>query len=563
MASQNTATPDASIQTSSNGEVDLVTEKFDDLLKSQEEDIKHSSLQETSNEVEIQTAQAGSELLSVKSFEELGLGLYEMGFSRPSKIQEKALPLLLADPPQNMIGQSQSGTGKTAAFALTMLSRIDYDSETTQAMCLAPTRELARQITSVIKKMGKYTKLTLTEAIKDAYDRTQKINSHLIVGTPGTLTEMIRKRLVDPKNVKIFVLDEADNMLDQQSLGDQSIRLKNMMPQSCQIVLFSATFSDQVRTFAERFAPNSNQFKLKTEELSVEAIRQYFMDCKSAEHKFEVLDALYTLLTIGQSIIFVQKRETADTIARRMTEMGHKVINIHGGLSPTERDQVMDGFRRGDAKVLITTNVLSRGIDVLQVNLVINYDLPVDVHGNPDYETYLHRIGRTGRFGRTGASINFVHDTQTWNIVKSFENYFGREIIRVATEGYGEIERLLRDASTPILIGLGVTIAALTGRHLIKKFPQIAKNAQNPLSYIKSSRTPMYKQLYMGGFEQKVDKKEALLILGLKPNGLNKAKLKDAHRRIMLANHPDRDGSPYIASKINEAKDCLEKTVKS
>ncbi|CAG8462896.1 6338_t:CDS:10 [Ambispora gerdemannii] len=410
MAAQITTTPDASNQASSNGDVELVTEKFDDLMKSHD-DIKHSALQESTNEVEIQTAQAGSELLSVKNFEELGLesdllrGLYEMGFSRPSKIQEKALPLLLANPPQNMIGQSQSGTGKTAAFALTMLSRINYSSETTQAMCLAPTRELARQITSVIKKMGKYTKLTLTEAIKDGYDRTQKINSHLIVGTPGTLTDMIRKRLVDTNNVKIFVLDEADNMLDQQSLGDQSIRLKNMMPSTCQIVLFSATFSDQVRTFAERFAPNSNQFKLKTEELSVEAIKQYFMDCKSAEHKFEVLDALYTLLTIGQSIIFVQKRETADTIARRMTEMGHKVINIHGGLSPTERDQVMDGFRRGDAKVLITTNVLSRGIDVLQVNLVINYDLPVDMHGNPDYETYLHRIGRTGRFGRTDQII--------------------------------------------------------------------------------------------------------------------------------------------------------------
>ncbi|KAG9295938.1 hypothetical protein G9A89_006677 [Geosiphon pyriformis] len=417
------------------------------------EEIKHSELQESAHEVEVKPVNLGSELLSVKTFEELGLqpnllkGIYEMGFSKPSKIQEKALPLLLNEPPQHMIGQSQSGTGKTAAFVLTMLSRIDYNSPTTQAMCLAPTRELARQIISVVKQMGKFTSVTLAEAIKDGYNRDQRVTAHLIIGTPGTMAEMIRKRLVETRHLKIFVLDEADNMLDQQSLGEQSIRIKNMVPKQCQIVLFSATFPPQVRAFAERFAPNANQFKLKQNELSVDAISQFFMDCKSADHKFEILDALYTLLTIGQSIIFVQKRETADTIARRMVENGHKVINIHGGLLPNERDEVMDAFRRGEAKVLIATNVLSRGIDVLQVNLVINYDLPTDMGGNPDYETYLHRIGRTGRFGRKGASINFVHDQRTWNLVKSFENHFGREIIRVPTDSWDDIERILRDVN--------------------------------------------------------------------------------------------------------------------
>lgn len=132
-------------------------------------------------------------------------------------------------------------------------------------------------------------------------------------------------------------------------------------------------------------------------------------------------------------------------IARRMTEKGHRVINLHGGLSTTERDEVMDGFRRGDAKVLITTNVLARGIDVLQVNLVINYDLPLDsTSRRPDYETYLHRIGRTGRFGRTGVSINFVHDANSWEIVKAIENHFNREIVKVPTDNWDNIESILK-----------------------------------------------------------------------------------------------------------------------
>ncbi|CAG8754508.1 10553_t:CDS:2, partial [Cetraspora pellucida] len=285
-----------------------------------------------------------------------------------------------------MIGQSQSGTGKTAAFVLTMLSRINYDLKAPQALCLTPSRELARQIMVEVRKMGKYTPVITAEAIRDSHAKASGRSRHeefaeaqLIVGTPGTVYDLLKRKVMEKKHMKIFVLDEADNI--------------------------------EVRSFATRFAPNANQFNLKVEELSVKTIKQFYMDCKSEEHKFEVLDDLYTLLTIGQSIIFVQKRETADKIAKRMTEKGHKVINLHGGLSTTERDEVMDGFRKGSAKVLITTNVLSRGIDVLQVNLVINYDIPMDVTGrSPDFETYLHRIGRTGRFGRTGVSINFVHD---------------------------------------------------------------------------------------------------------------------------------------------------------
>ncbi|CAG8502854.1 2019_t:CDS:2 [Scutellospora calospora] len=417
---------------------------------------KHRSLLESSYEVKV-TRVDDEPLLSVTKFEELNLGpdllkgIYEMGFTTPSKIQAKALPLLLKKPPQNMIGQSQSGTGKTAAFVLTMLSRIDFNLKSPQALCLTPSRELARQIMVEVRKMGKYTPVITAEAIRESHIRGNRsrheefAEAQLIVGTPGTVYDLLKKHVIEKKHMKIFVLDEADNMLDQQGLGDQSIRIKNMMPRECQIVLFSATYSSEVRTFATRFAPNANQFSLKVEELSVKTIKQFYMDCKNEDHKFEVLDDLYTLLTIGQSIIFVQKRETADRIAKRMTEKGHKVINLHGGLSTTERDEVMDGFRKGSAKVLITTNVLSRGIDVLQVNLVINYDIPMDLSGrNPDYETYLHRIGRTGRFGRSGVSINFVHDPVSWEVVKSIEKHFQREIVRVPTDDWDVVEKVLR-----------------------------------------------------------------------------------------------------------------------
>ncbi|CAG8565945.1 13141_t:CDS:2 [Funneliformis caledonium] len=423
-------------------EVNSLTEQISNL---ETQEPKHNALQESSHDVVV-TRVDDDPILSVTTFEDLKLnenllkGIYEMGFTKPSKIQAKALPLLIKTPPQNMIGQSQSGTGKTAAFVLTMLSRIDFDLKSLQALCLAPSRELARQIMVEVLKMAKYTPVMTAEAIRESnvksYTTGKSRNeefaeAQLIVGTPGTVYDLFRRRIINKNTIKIFVLDEADNMLDQQSLGDQSIKIKNMMPKDCQIVLFSATYSREVRSFAERFAPNANQFSLKVEELSVKTISQFYMDCKNEQHKFQVLDDLYTLLTIGQSIIFVQKRDTADIIARRMTENGHKVINLHGGLSANERDHVMDGFRRGDAKVLITTNVLSRGIDVLQVNLVINYDLPTDATGKPDFETYLHRIGRTGRFGRTGVSINFVHDANSWEVVKSIEQHFQREIIKI------------------------------------------------------------------------------------------------------------------------------------
>ena len=216
-----------------------------------------------------------------------------------------------------------------------------------------------------------------------------------------------------------------------------------MLNQQCQFVLFSATFPDEVREFGYRVVPNPNEITLKREELSLDAIKQFYMDCKSFEHKFQILSQIYGLLTIGQSIVFCHTKNTADDLKRRMTADGHTVSVLHGDLQPNERDRVIDEFRSGQTKVLISTNVLSRGIDILQVSLVVNFDLPVDARGEPDPETYLHRIGRTGRFGRNGVTINFVHDRRSMTILQYIERFFGRTIQKIPTDDVEEIEKRL------------------------------------------------------------------------------------------------------------------------
>lgn len=425
-----------------------------DATKSEEQEAE-SNLIKSSYEVKVKLADLqadpNSPLYSVKSFEELGLssellkGLYAMKFNKPSKIQEKALPLLISNPPKNMIGQSQSGTGKTAAFSLTMLSRVDESDPNTQCICLAPARELARQTLEVITTMSKFTKITSQLIVPDAMQRGQSTCAHVLVGTPGTLLDLIRRKLINTSKVKVFVLDEADNMLESQGLGDQCVRVKRTLPKATQLVLFSATFPDEVRKYAEKFVPNANSLELKQEELNVEGIKQLYMDCDSANHKFEVLSELYGLLTIGSSIIFVKTKDTANILYAKMKKEGHKCSILHAGLETSERDRLIDDFREGRSKVLITTNVLARGIDIASVSMVVNYDLPVDQKGAPDPSTYLHRIGRTGRFGRVGVSISFVHDQKSYQDLMAIRSYFGNiEMTRVPTDDWDEVEKIVK-----------------------------------------------------------------------------------------------------------------------
>ncbi|KAH3295540.1 RNA helicase required for poly(A+) mRNA export [Aspergillus fumigatus] len=390
-----------------------------------------SDLHEPEYNVEVKLsdlqADPNNPLYSVKNFEDLGLdprilkGLSSMNFRKPSKIQERALPLLLNNPPKNLVGQSQSGTGKTAAFVLNALSRVDLSTEqmqkTPQALILAPTRELARQILGVVQVMGQFVDgLIIGAAVPtDRDSRPKRLECSIVVGTPGTVGDMIKRRTFIPNKLKVLVLDEADNMLDQQGLGDQCIRVKALLPRDIQVVLFSATFPEHVHQYASKFAPNANEITLQHEELTVEGIKQLYLDCADGEDKYRTLVQLYGLLTVGSSIIFVQTRAAA----------------------------------RGEAKVLIATNVLARGIDVSTVSMVINYDIPElhqpNVPGRQaDFQTYLHRIGRTGRFGRVGVSISFVSNREEWEMLNQIQTYFNCEIQRVDTKDWDEVEDIIK-----------------------------------------------------------------------------------------------------------------------
>ncbi|MGH0130605.1 UNVERIFIED_CONTAM: hypothetical protein FKN15_005496 [Acipenser sinensis] len=409
-----------------------------------------SNLVNTTNQVEVLQRDPNSPLYSVKSFEELRLkpqllqGVYAMGFNRPSKIQENALPMMLAEPPQNLIAQSQSGTGKTAAFVLAMLSHVDPARKYPQCLCVSPTYELALQTGKVIEQMGKsYTEVKLAYAVRgNKLERGMKIQEQIVIGTPGTVLDWCAKlKFIDAKKIKVFVLDEADVMIATQGHQDQSIRIQRMLPNDCQMLLFSATFEDSVWKFAQRIVPEPNIIKLKREEETLDTIKQYYVLCNSKEEKFQALCNIYGAITIAQAMIFCHTRKTAGWLAGELSREGHQVALLSGEMMVEQRAAVIERFRDGKEKVLVTTNVCARGIDVEQVSVVINFDLPVDREGNPDNETYLHRIGRTGRFGKRGLAINMVDSKLSMSILNRIQDHFragqdvGRSCILVSIGG--------------------------------------------------------------------------------------------------------------------------------
>ncbi|KAL7926220.1 DEAD domain-containing protein [Trichoderma austrokoningii] len=423
------------------------------------EELGGSGLQEPDWDVEVSLsdlqANEATPFHSATQWQDMGLsddllkGLLALKFLKPSKVQGKSLPLMLSDPPRNMMAQSQSGTGKTAAFVTAILSRVDFTKpDQPQALALAPSRELARQIEGVVNAIGRFIEpLKVAAAIPGALPRDQPVRSAVIVGTPGTVYDVIKRRQLDVSQLKVLVLDEADNMLDQQGMGDQCLRVKNLLPKSVQILLFSATFPDKVGSYATKFAPNAHSLKLQRSELTVKGISQMFIDCADDNIKYDVLCKLYGLMTIGQSVIFVKTRESANEIQRRMVADGHKVSALHAAFDGNERDSLLSKFRQGENKVLITTNVLARGIDVSTVSMVINYDIPMKGRGDsePDAETYLHRIGRTGRFGRVGVSISFVYDKKSYDALLGIANTYGIDLVRLDTDDWDEAEERVKE----------------------------------------------------------------------------------------------------------------------
>ncbi|XP_004641453.1 ATP-dependent RNA helicase DDX25 [Octodon degus] len=445
---KNTTVPniDDSLNPEDDDEDDIVDLAANSLLNK----LIRQSLVESSHLVEVLQKDPSSPLYSVKTFEELRLkeeilkGIYAMGFNRPSKIQEMALPMMLAHPPQNLIAQSQSGTGKTAAFVLAMLSRVNPSDLFPQCLCLAPTYELALQTGRVVEQMGKFcVNLEVMYAIRGNHvSRGTKITKQIVIGTPGTVLDWCFKRkLVDLTRIRVFVLDEADVMMDTQGFSDQSIRIQRALPPECQMLLFSATFEDSVLQFAERIIPDPNVIKLRKEELTLNNIRQYYVLCDNKNDKYQALCNIYGGITIGQAMIFCQTRRNAKWLTVEMMRDGHQVSLLSGELTVEQRASIIQRFRDGKEKVLITTNVCARGIDVKQVTIVVNFDLPVNQALEPDYETYLHRIGRTGRFGKKGLAFNMI-EVDKLSLLMQIQDHFNSSIKHLDPEDMDEIEKI-------------------------------------------------------------------------------------------------------------------------
>jgi len=314
--------------------------------------------------------------------------------------------------------------GKTATFAIGTLAKLDPKLRECQSLILAPTRELAQQIQKVVIALGDYMDLQVHAcvggtAVRDDI-RTLQGGVHIVVGTPGRVYDMINRRALRLDSIRQFFLDEADEMLSR-GFKDQIYDIFKFLPESVQVCLFSATMPLDVLEVTQRFMREPVRILVKKDELTLEGIKQFYIAVEKEEWKLDTLCDLYETLTITQAIIYCNTRRKVDWLQEQMQERDFTVSCMHGDMDQRERDIIMREFRSGSSRVLITTDLLARGIDVQQVSLVINFDLPTN------RENYIHRIGRSGRFGRKGVAINFLTEGDV-RYLRDIEQFYQTEI---------------------------------------------------------------------------------------------------------------------------------------
>lgn len=354
--------------------------------------------------------------------EDLVRGIYAYGFERPSAIQQRAIVPIVQG--RDVIAQSQSGTGKTAVFSIGILQSIDTRINEVQALVLSPTRELAEQTQKVLLSIGDFMNVQCHACIggKSIGEDIRRLDYgvQVVSGTPGRVFDMIQRKNLRTKNVKMLVIDEADEMLNR-GFKEQIYDIYRYLPPSTQVVLVSATLPQEVLDMTKKFMNEPVKILVKRDELTLEGIKQFFVAVEREEWKFDTLCDLYETLTITQAVIFCNTKKKVDWLAQKMRENNFTVSAMHGEMPQRERDAIMEEFRSGGSRVLIATDVWGRGIDVQQVSLVINYDLP------NNRELYIHRIGRSGRFGRKGVAINFVKEDDV-RILRDIEQYYSTQI---------------------------------------------------------------------------------------------------------------------------------------
>ena len=355
-------------------------------------------------------------------------GVMSYGFEHPSPIQQKAIKPLLGG--YDVIAQAQSGTGKTATFCIGTLGSIDYTKNEIQTIILAHTLELANQIETVFKNIGMHLDLRIGIAAKSIPirdnieqllgNRTGGLLPHVVIGTPGRVLDILTKNIINANTIKLLILDEADELLSDGFL----LQIKNIISSlaNAQIGLFSATMEPRFFEMTQKFMRNPMTILLKKEELTLEGIKQYYIDCHKNEYKFDTLCDLFSLISISQTIIYCNHYQSVDTLSKRLQEQNFKVSSIHGNMDIAEREVAMRDFRNLVSRVLISTDLLGRGIDIQQVSIVINYDIPLKI------ESYIHRIGRSGRHGRKGTALNFVNDADLKRLT-DIEKYYNTLIL--------------------------------------------------------------------------------------------------------------------------------------
>ena len=339
-----------------------------------------------------------------------------------SKIQHLAIPKLVTG--NDLIAQAQSGTGKTGAFVTGALQKLNEEDKNTQVLIISPTRELVHQIAEVVKELSKYMKVSVMEGVggTNIFECRKDLenNPQIIIGTPGRVLDMIQKKSLFTDKINTLIFDEADEILSY-GFKDTIYNIVQYIPENTQICLFSATIPEDVLELSTKFMNNPEKILVKKEQLTLEGITQFFINIKVNEWKFEVLKDLYDTINISQCIIYINSKNKLMDIYTNLTKENFPVTYIHGELSTNERKEVMENFRSGHSRILLSTDLLSRGIDVQQLSLVINFDLP------KSKETYIHRIGRSGRYGRKGVSINLVTDRDI-NYMKEIETFYDTKI---------------------------------------------------------------------------------------------------------------------------------------
>jgi translation initiation factor 4A len=370
------------------------------------------------------------EFNEINSWEELEIptallrGIFAYGFENPSPIQKKAiLPIVKG---RDIIAQAQSGTGKTATFTIGALSRVDLDKDETQVLVLSPTRELSFQTTKVMEGIGsmlsnlKIQTLVGGSSIDEDANKLKTSIPHIITGCPGRVYDMMRRNYITTDKIKLIILDEADEMLSD-GFKEQVYNIFQNLGSDIQVALFSATLPSTIHPITSKFMRNPVRVSVKTEQLTLEGIAQYYVAVENDVQKYETLKDLFNSLSVSQCIIYANSVKRVADLYDAMIEDGFPVCCIHSNMERGDRDRAFQEFKTGKFRVLISSNVTARGIDIQQVSVVINFDIPKCVH------TYLHRIGRSGRWGRKGLGVNLITKRDVYKM-KEIESHYSTQI---------------------------------------------------------------------------------------------------------------------------------------